>query len=64
MSDQSTTERQVPIEDPQFYLDNPWPTFEWMQREAPFYMYEHDVIAGAPATVQKHEMAGRLVAPR
>ena len=25
---------------------------------------EHDVIAGAPAMVQKHEMAGRLVAPR
>jgi len=27
-------------------------------------MHEHDVIAGAPAMVQKHEMAGRLVAPR
>ena len=27
-------------------------------------LHEHDVIAGAPAMVQKHDMTGRLVAPR
>lgn len=26
-------------------------------------LHEHDVIAGAPAMVQKHEITGRLVAP-
>lgn len=35
-----STVTDVPIEDPQFYLDNPWPTFEWMQRDAPFWYYE------------------------
>jgi len=40
MAEPLTTERQVPIEDPNFYHDDPWPTFEWMQREAPFYFYE------------------------
>ncbi|WP_433228516.1 cytochrome P450 [Actinomadura formosensis] len=30
----------VLIEDPHFYLDDPWPTFEWMRREQPFYYYE------------------------
>ncbi len=34
------TTREVPVEDPQFYLNDPWPTFDWMQREAPFYHYE------------------------
>ncbi|MDR7103700.1 cytochrome P450 [Croceicoccus sp. BE223] len=58
MSEPATIERQVPIEDPNFYLDDPWPTFEWMQREAPFYMYEplrtyvitrhRDIMAIAP----------------
>lgn len=40
MSDQETVDREVPIEDPKFYLDDPWPTFDWMQREAPFYHYK------------------------
>jgi cytochrome P450 len=35
-----TTVTDIPIEDPQFYLDDPWPTFAWMQREAPFWYYE------------------------
>jgi cytochrome P450 len=35
-----STVTDVPIEDPQFYLDDPWPTFEWMQRDAPFWYYE------------------------
>lgn len=58
MSEPATIERQVPIEDPQFYLNDPWPIFEWMQREAPFYMYEplrtyvitrhRDIMAIAP----------------
>lgn len=30
----------IPIEDPDFYLNDPWPTFAWMQREAPFYHYK------------------------
>jgi cytochrome P450 len=30
----------VPIEDPHWYLDDPWPTFAAMQREAPFWYYE------------------------
>ena len=30
----------VPIEDPRFYLDDPWPTFERMQRDEPFWHYE------------------------
>jgi len=30
----------VPIEDPEFYLRDPWPTFAWMQAEQPFYHYE------------------------
>ncbi|MES9537708.1 cytochrome P450 [Actinomadura sp. NPDC000600] len=30
----------VPIEDPHFYLADPWPTFDWMRREQPFYYYE------------------------
>ncbi|TDV38588.1 cytochrome P450 [Actinophytocola oryzae] len=30
----------IPIEDPEFYLDDPWPTFAWMRAEAPFYFYE------------------------
>jgi len=34
------TVTDVPIEDPQFYLDDPWPTFAWMQRDAPFWYYE------------------------
>ena len=34
-----STATDVPIEDPQFYLDDPWPTFAWMQREAPFWFY-------------------------
>ncbi|BBG02589.1 MULTISPECIES: cytochrome P450 [Pseudonocardia] len=29
----------VPIEDPQFYLDDPWPTFAWMRENAPFHYY-------------------------
>ncbi len=29
----------VPIEDPEFYLHNPWPTFAWMREEQPFYHY-------------------------
>jgi len=28
------------------------------------YLYEHDVIAGAPAFGQMHGITGRLVAPR
>ncbi len=40
MSAQAMVERDIPIEDPNFYLDDPWPTFAWMQREAPFYHYE------------------------
>ena len=35
-----STVTDVPIEDPQFYLDDPWPTFAWMQRDAPFWYYE------------------------
>jgi cytochrome P450 len=35
-----STVTDVPIEDPRFYLDDPWPTFEWMQRDAPFWYYE------------------------
>jgi cytochrome P450 len=35
-----STVTDVLIEDPQFYLDDPWPTFEWMQRDAPFWYYE------------------------
>lgn len=58
MAEQMILHRDVPIEDPQFYLDDPWPTFAWMQREAPFYHYEpldtfvitrhRDVMAIAP----------------
>lgn len=40
MVDDTVANREVPIEDPQFYLNDPWPTFAWMQREAPFYLYE------------------------
>ncbi|MEJ6594967.1 cytochrome P450 [Parasphingorhabdus sp.] len=40
MSEHATLDREVPIEDPKFYLDDPWPTFAWMQREAPFYHYK------------------------
>lgn len=29
----------VPIEDPEFYLNDPWPTFAWMRAEKPFYHY-------------------------
>jgi len=29
----------VPIEDPEFYTTDPWPTFAWMRRERPFYYY-------------------------
>ncbi|KXJ99137.1 MAG: Steroid C26-monooxygenase [Nitrospira sp. OLB3] len=29
----------VPIEDPDFYINDPWPTFAWMQAEQPFYYY-------------------------
>lgn len=29
----------VPIEDPHFYLEDPWPTFARMQDEEPFYHY-------------------------
>lgn len=39
MSDITTESRTVPIEDPQFYIDDPWPTFRWMQDEAPMYHY-------------------------
>jgi cytochrome P450 len=35
-----STVTDVPIEDPQFYLGDPWPTFEWMQRDAPSWYYE------------------------
>lgn len=34
------TDRRVPIEDPDFYLRDPWPTFAWMRAEAPVYYYE------------------------
>ncbi|WP_189339351.1 cytochrome P450 [Williamsia muralis] len=34
------TTPHVQIEDPQFYLDNPWPTFRWMRENDPFYYYE------------------------
>lgn len=40
MSDQPVMHRELPIEAPQFYLDDPWPTFEWMQKEEPFYHYK------------------------
>jgi cytochrome P450 len=30
----------VDIEDPRFYLDDPWPTFSWLRENAPFYYYE------------------------
>ena len=29
----------IPIEDPDFYLNDPWPAFSWMQKERPFYHY-------------------------
>jgi cytochrome P450 len=32
--------RPVAIEDPDFYLQDPWPTFAWMQKHAPVYYYE------------------------
>jgi cytochrome P450 len=35
-----STVTDVPIEDPRFYLDDPWPTFAWMQHDAPFWYYE------------------------
>jgi cytochrome P450 len=35
-----STRTDVPIEDSQFYLDDPWPTFAWMQRDAPFWYHE------------------------
>ncbi len=31
---------EVPIEDPHFYMGNPWPTFARMRAEEPFYYYE------------------------
>ena len=31
---------RVPIEDPEFYINDPWPTFTWMQEEQPFYYYK------------------------
>jgi cytochrome P450 len=31
---------EVPIEDPHFYMGNPWPTFARMREEDPFYYYE------------------------
>ncbi len=34
-----TTPDLVAIEDPEFYLDDPWPTFAWMRAEQPFYHY-------------------------
>ncbi|MGW2964692.1 cytochrome P450 [Streptomyces sp. NPDC001220] len=36
MTDSAPT---VPIEDPGFYVDDPWPVFARMQEEAPFYYY-------------------------
>jgi len=58
MIEDKVANREVPIEDPQFYLNDPWPTFAWMQREAPFYLYEpldtfvitrhRDIMAIAP----------------
>jgi cytochrome P450 len=30
----------VDIENPRFYLDDPWPTFSWLRENAPFYYYE------------------------
>ncbi|MFK0154011.1 cytochrome P450 [Streptomyces sp. NPDC090499] len=30
----------VPIEDPRFYVDDPWPVFARMQENAPFHYYE------------------------
>lgn len=35
-----TTTEFIPIEDPKFYLDDPWPTFARMRRETPFYLYD------------------------
>lgn len=29
----------IPIEDPQFYLDDPFPTFAWLREADPFYYY-------------------------
>jgi len=40
MSEPVVEERFIPIEDSDFYLDDPWPTFSWMQRERPYYHYE------------------------
>lgn len=40
MADVAVAEREVPIENPDFYVNNPWPTFAWMQQEKPFYFYE------------------------
>lgn len=36
----STTTPFVPIEDPRFYLDDPWTTFAWMRENDPFHYYE------------------------
>jgi cytochrome P450 len=36
----STLAARVPIEDPQFYLNDPWPTFAELRRNDPFYYYE------------------------
>lgn len=36
----TTATELIPIEDPHFYLDDPWPTFARMRRETPFYFYE------------------------
>ncbi len=36
----AATTSPVRIEDPQFYLNDPWPTFAWMRERDPFYYYE------------------------
>lgn len=36
----TTTTPVIPIEDPLFYLNDPWPTFARMRRESPLYYYE------------------------
>lgn len=40
MAEAPVAERSVPIEAPEFYVNDPWPTFQWMQREQPCYYYE------------------------
>lgn len=40
MTEPSNIHREIPVEDPEFYLGDPWPAFAWMQRDAPFYHYK------------------------